>query len=159
MCDLLCDMLYLPYDGQLKLGRLVWAKPHLYMWSQSNIIWVSPCRSMHDSLYTLLIRVEAPTVGKGSDGEGWEPSCSPLTPIHSDAWVSLKCVKRPLSFHAKPFTFGYKVVTILIFTWHVKFNPFMKYICWKITFGSNLKIYFYIIWPPLQDQHITEISW
>ena len=38
MCDLLCDMLYLPYDGQLKLGRLVWVKPHLYMWSQSNII-------------------------------------------------------------------------------------------------------------------------
>ena len=23
MCDLLCDMFYLPYDCQLKLGRLV----------------------------------------------------------------------------------------------------------------------------------------
>ena len=38
-----------------------------------------------DLVYTLLIRVEAPSVGKGSDGGGSGPSCSPLSPIHSDA--------------------------------------------------------------------------
>ena len=36
-------------------------------------------------LYTLLIRVEVPSVGKGSDSGGSGPSCSPLSPIHSDA--------------------------------------------------------------------------